>query len=199
MQLRHPARDSSTLPLSLLLPPPFGAPSGAYTASVLPTFPLLTPTRFAMKSAETLQHLVHMVLVEGITVAAASRCLRLCVRSASRYLGYFRHTGGNFHDAPERWNWHMDNATDNLWLRAVVLMAVDEQPEIFVEEMADAVNYLAEEVGAGVVVSPGTVGRIHFRNGLTRKVIERVFITRNEEHRALWVWAQWRIPLRFRV
>jgi len=81
MQLRHPARDSSTLPLSLLLPPPFGAPSGAYTASVLPTFPLLTPTRFAMKSAETLQHLVHMVLVEGITVAAAPAvCVCVCGR-----------------------------------------------------------------------------------------------------------------------
>jgi len=93
----------------------------------------------------------------------------------------------------------MDNATDNLWLRAVVLMAVDEQPEIFVEEMADAVNYLAEEVGAGVVVSPVTVGRILSRSGLTRKAIERTSITRNEEQRALLVEAQWRIPLRCRV
>jgi len=33
--------------------------------------------------------------------------------------------------------------------------------------MAEAVNYLAEVVGAGVVVSRVTVGRIHFRNDLT--------------------------------
>jgi len=65
--------------------------------------------------------------------------------------------------------------------------------------MADAVNYLAEEVGAGVEVSPVTVGRILARNGFTRKVIERAFLTRNEEQRALWVEAQWRIPLRCRV
>ena len=102
VQLRHPARDSSTLPLSLLLPPPFGAPSGAYTVTVLPTFPLLTPSRFEMRSAETRLHLVRMVLEKGITVASASRCLGLSVRSASRYLGYFRHTGGDFHYAPER-------------------------------------------------------------------------------------------------
>jgi len=199
VQLRHPARDSSTLPLSLVLPPPFEAPSGAYTATVLPTFPLLTPTRFAMKSAEKRQHLVGMVLVEGITVAAASRCLGLSVRSASRCLGYFRHTGGDFHYAPERWNRQMDNATDNPWLSAAVLTAVDEQPEIFLDEMVEAVNYLAEEVSAGVVVSPVTVRRILSRNGLTRKVIERAFITRNEEQRDLSVEAQWRIPLRCRV
>jgi len=199
VQLRHPARDSSTLPLSLLLPPPFGAPSGVYTATVLPTFPHLSPSRFAMKSAETRQHLVRMVLVEGTTVAAASRCLGLSVRSASWYLGYFRHTGCDFHYAPEGWNRHVDNASDDTWLRAAVLKAVDEQPEIFLDEMTDAVNYLAEEVGAGVVVSPGTVGRILSRNGITRKVIERAFVTRNEEQRALWVEAQWRIPLRCRV
>ena len=87
VQLRHPARDSSTLPLSLLLPPPFGAPSGAYTVTVLPTFPLLTPSRFEMRSAQTRLHLVRKVLEKGITVAAASRCLGLSVRSASRYLG----------------------------------------------------------------------------------------------------------------
>ena len=65
--------------------------------------------------------------------------------------------------------------------------------------MADAVKYLAEEVGAGVEVSAVTVGRILARNGLTREVIERAFLTRTEEQRALWVEVQWRIPLRCRV
>jgi len=93
----------------------------------------------------------------------------------------------------------MDNATDDPWLRAAVLTAVEEQPEIFLYEIADTVNYLAKEVRAGIVVSPVTVGRILFRNGITHKVIERAFVTRSEEQRALWVQAQWRNPLRCRV
>ena len=48
-------------------------------------------------------------------------------------------------------------------------------------------------------MSADTVGRILARNGLSRKVIERGFLTGNEEHRALGVEAQWRIPLRCRV
>jgi len=149
-----------------------------------------------MKSAATRQHLVRNVRVEGTTVAATSRCLGLSVRSASRYLVYFRHTGGNSHYAPERWDQHMDKATEDPWLRAAVLTAVDEQPDIFLDEMADAVNYLADEVGAGAVVSPITVGGILSRNGITRKIIERTFVTRNAEQRPVWVEAQWRISLR---
>jgi len=41
------------------------------------------------------------------------------------------------------------------------------------------VNFLADEVGAGVEVSAVTVGRILSRNGITRKVVERAFLTRN--------------------
>jgi len=65
--------------------------------------------------------------------------------------------------------------------------------------MADAVNYLGEEVGAGVEASAVTVGRILARNGLTGKVMERFFSTRNGEERALWVEAQLRVPLRCHV
>jgi len=101
-------------------------------------------------------------------VAAASRYLGLSVRWVSRYLAYFRNKGGELHYAPDRWIRHADNVCDDPWLRAAVLTAVDEQPELFLEEMADAVIYLAEEVGAGVEVSAVTVGRILARNGLTR-------------------------------
>ena len=198
VKLLHPARDSSTLPVSLLLLPCFEAPSSTYTATGLPTFSLLTPTCFAIKSVETRQHLVRVVLVEGITVAAASSRSGLSVRSASRYLGFFRHSGGDFHYAPERCKRHTDDVTDP-WLRAADLTAVDEQPEIFLDETADAVNYLAGEVGAGGVVLPVTVGRLLSRNGLTRKVMERACKMRIEEQRALWVEAQWKIPLRCRV
>ena len=49
------------------------------------------------------------------------------------------------------------------------------------EEMADAVNNLVQEVGVGVQVSAVTVGRVLSRSLLTRKVIDRAFLTRNEE------------------
>jgi len=140
-----------------------------------------------------------MVLVDGTNVAAASRYLGLSVRWVSRYLAYFRDTGGELHYAPDRWNRHADNVCDDPWLRAAVLTAVDEQPELFLEEMANAVNYLAEEVGAGVEVSAVTVGRILARNGLTRNMIECAFLNGYEEQRALWVLAQWCNPLRCRV
>jgi len=184
---------------SIAPPPAFWFACCLLCRHCAPLLPSTPPFLFPMKSAETRRHLVRMVLVEGTTVAAASRSLGLSVRSASRYLGYFRDTGDELHYAPDRWNRHADNVGDDPWLRAAALTAVDEQPELFLDEMADAVNYLAEEVGAGVEVSAVTVGRILSRNGLTRKVIERVFLSRNEEQRALWVEAQWRIPLRCRV
>lgn len=152
-----------------------------------------------MKSAETRQHLVRMVLVEGRDVASASRSLGLSTRSASRYLCYFRETGGELHYAPEQWNRHRDNIEDNAWLRAAVLTAVEEQPELFLDEMADAVNHLAAEAGPGVEVSALSVSRILSRNGFTRKVLEKAFFTRDEARRALWVEALWSIPLRCRV
>jgi len=73
------------------------------------------------------------VLVKGTTVAAASRSLRLSVLSASRYLGYLRDTGGDLHYAPDRSNRHADDVCDDSWLRAAVLTAVDEQPELFLD------------------------------------------------------------------
>jgi len=111
-----------------------------------------------MKSAETGRHLVRMVLAGGTTVAAASRSLCLSVRSASRYLGYFRDSGGELHYGQNRWNHHADNVSDDSWLRTAVLTAVDEQPDLFLDEMADAVNCLAGEVGAGVEILIVTVG-----------------------------------------
>jgi len=132
-------------------------------------------------------------------MAASSKSSGLSVRSSSRYLGYFCDAGGEIHYAPDRWNHHADIVCADPWLRAAVLTAVDEQPELFFHEIADSVNYLAEKVGAGEEVSAVTVGRILARNVLTRKVIERAFSTRNEEQGALRVEAQWRTPLRCRV
>ena len=202
-----PSRDALSLwsyvalalSFSIAPPPAFWFPCRLlcrHCAPLLPTIPLFL---FPMKSAETRRHLIRMVLVEGTTVAAASRSLGLSVRSVSRYLGCFRDTGGELHYAPNRWNHHADNVCDDPWLCAAVLTAFDEQPELFLDEMTEAVNYQAEEVGADAKVSAVPVGRILARNGLTPKVIERAFLTRKEEQRAIWVQVQWRIPVRCRV
>jgi len=50
-----------------------------------------------------------------------------------------------------------------------------------------------------VIVSLSTVARVLAHDGFTRKVIERAFVTRNEENRAAWVAAQWLVPLRCRL
>jgi len=184
---------------SIAPPPAFWFPCCLLCWYCAPLFPSTPLFPFPMKAAETRRHLVRMVLVEGTTVAAESLSLGLSVRSASRYVGYFRGTGGELHDTLYRSNRHADNVCDYPWLSAADLTAVDEQPELFLDETTDAVNYLMEEVGPGVKVSAVTVGRILSRNGLTHKVIERAFLTRNEEQRALSEEEQERIPLRCRV
>jgi len=63
-----------------------------------------------------------------------------------------------------RQNRHADNFSGDPWLGAAVLTAVHEQLEHSLDEMADAVNYLVQEVGVGVQVSAVTVGRVLSRN-----------------------------------
>jgi len=152
-----------------------------------------------MISAETREHLVKMVRQEGRGVAAAARDLRIYVRSATRFLVYFRDTGGDFHYDPDQWNRHFNNRADDPQLREAVLSTVEEQPELFLDEMTDAVNKIAAQVDGAVEVSPTTVARVLGRNGYTRKIVDRSFITRDEANRVAWVAAQWRIPLRCRV
>jgi len=86
-----------------------------------------------MISAETREHLVRMVRQEGRGVAAAARDLRIYVRSATRFLVYFRDTRGDFHYDPDQWNRHFDNRADDPQLREAVLSTVEEQPELFLD------------------------------------------------------------------
>jgi len=79
-----------------------------------------------------------------------------------------------------------------------VLLTFCRAPELFLDEMADAVNDIAARVEGAVEVAPATVARVLRRNGYMRKVVERAFITRKEANRVSWVVAQWRIPLRCR-
>jgi len=152
-----------------------------------------------MKSAETREHLVRMVRVEGRSVASAARGLNMSVRSATRFLAYFRDTGGEFHNHPAQWNRHSDNLADDPQLREAVLAPFKDQPELFLDELTDAVNEIAARVDGSLIVSLSTVARVLAHNGFTRKVIERAFVTRNEANRAAWVAAQWQVPLRCRV
>lgn len=152
-----------------------------------------------MKSAETRAHLVRMVLEQGRSVAAAAKDLNMSVRSATRFLTYFRDTGGDLHYDPARWNRHHDNLTDDPQLRDAVLTVVEEQPELFLDELTDAANVIAERVDDATEVSASSVARVLARNGYTRKVIERAFVSRNEALRVAWVATQWQIPLRCRV
>ena len=187
-QLTSPARSPKVLcPPNATISPHLPAPLCGRTAS------------HSMKSVETREHLVRMVREQGRSVASAARDLNISVRSATRFLTYFRDTGGEHHYDPAQWNRHSDNLHDDPWLRDAVLSAVEEQPELFLDTRADAVNVVAAQVDGPVEVSPTTVARVLAHNGYTRKVIERAFVTQNEAHRVAWVAAQWQIPLRCQV
>jgi len=95
----------------------------------------------------------------------------MSVRSASRFLGYYRDTGGNSHYDPVNWNRHLNNLADDPQLRDAVLSAVREQPEMFLDEMADAVDEIAAQIDGAVDVTPATVARVLKRDEYTRKVV----------------------------
>jgi len=152
-----------------------------------------------MKSEENRKTAVRMVLVDNKGVAEAARSTRMSRRSLTRFLRYFNDTGGALHYDPAMWNRHWDNRMDDPELKSVVLAAVTAEPEIFLDEIAVAVSHVAGLVQGVAEVSNNTVCRLLARNGFTRKVIEKAFITRNEARRLLWVEEQWKIPLRCRV
>jgi len=141
---------------------------------------------------------VEMVREHGRSVVAAPHDLNVSIRSASRFLAYSRDTG-DYHYDPSRWIRHEDNIMVDPQLREAVLTAVEEQPELFLDESADAVRVIGEHVNDDVDVCPSTVARVLAHNGYTRKVTERAFISRNEANRLAWVPAQWQVPLRCHV
>jgi len=152
-----------------------------------------------MRSVETREHLVRVARKQARSVASAARDLNISVRSATRCLPYFRDTGGEFHYDPAQWNRHSYDLRDDPGMREAVLSAVEKQPELFLDELTDAVNVVAAQVDGEVEVSPTHAARVLSHNGYIQKVIERAFRTQNEAHRVAWVAAQWQIPLRCRV
>lgn len=152
-----------------------------------------------MKSKETRTHLLRMVLEDGVPVQTAAAQLRMSRRSASRFLSYFEETGGATHYKPDTWNRHKDNVQDDEAVKQAVLDAVTVQPELFLDEIAAAIAHVERVVGVGAGVSASSISRVLSHNGITRKVLEKKFFSRNEAQRVAWVGAQWDIPLRCRV
>jgi len=136
---------------------------------------------------------------QGLSVTAAAYDLNVSVRSATLFLVYISDTGDEYHYEPAMWNRNRDNLTDDPQLREAVLLTVEEQPEQFLDEMADAVSEIAAQVDEAVVVSPATVRRVLTCNGYTHKVCERAVTTRKEANRVAWVAPQSQIPLDCRV
>jgi len=88
---------------------------------------------------------------------------------------------------------------DDPELKSVVLAAVTAEPELFMDDIAVAVSHVAGLMQGIAEVSNNIVCGVLARNGCTRMVIEKAFITRNEARWLLWVEEQWKIPLRSRV
>jgi len=76
---------------------------------------------------------------------------------------------------------------------------VEQYPEVYLDKISDFIGRVQALLGTDFSISPSSVSRILAANGITRKVIETCFISRNELSRAQWVHSQWDIPLRARV
>jgi len=152
-----------------------------------------------MNSQEKREHRVRMVRKDGCSVTATARDRGISVWSTTCFLRNFLDLGGGFYNDPAQWNRHLDNSADDPQLRDAVLSTVRREPELFLDEMAAAVEDIAAQVDGAVEVSQATVARVLGRDGYTCKFVERAFITRNEASRVACVAAQWHIPLRCRV
>jgi len=86
------------------------------------------------------------------------------VRSATRVLTYFRNTAVQYYCHSTQWNRHLDDLHDTPRLRHAVLSDVKEQPELFLDELADAVNVGAVQVTRAVEVCSLTVARVLAHN-----------------------------------
>jgi len=151
-----------------------------------------------MKAADPRRLAVSLHLDDGQSLESAAQNTRMSRRSLTRFLSNVAETG-DVHYAPEKWNTHADNFLRCPDLRSAVLVAVEQCPEAFLDEISDFVTHLHQLLGDDFSISPSSVSRVLAAHGFTRKVIESAFISRNELARARWVHDQWDIPLRARV
>ena len=159
---------------------------------------LLAALFFLMKTIEVRRLAVALHSQDGQSVARAAANAYMSRRTLSRFLAYVEETGDVHYDLVN-WNKHADNQTRCPDLRAAVLYAVEQCPEVYLDEITDFVARVQALLGTDFSVSVSSVSRVLAANGITRKVIETCFISRNELTRAQWVHSQWDFPLRTRV
>jgi len=123
-----------------------------------------------MKSAPMRQLAVSLHLNDGQSLETAARNTRMSRRTLTRFLAYVEETG-EVHYAPKKWITNADSFLECADLRSVVLFAVEQCPETFLNEVLDFVRNLPHRLGEDVVISPSSVFLILAANGLTRKVI----------------------------
>jgi len=151
-----------------------------------------------MKSASICWLAVSLHLEDCQSLETAAHNTRMSRRTLTRLLEYVEDTG-EVRYAPAKWNTHAGSFLKCLDLRSAVLFAVEQCPEAFLDEASDYVTIFHQLLGDDVSISPSSLSRILSANGLTRQVIEIVFIKRNELERAHCVLDQWDISLRARV
>jgi len=159
---------------------------------------LLAALFFLMKTIEVRRLAVALHSQDGQSVARAAANAYMSRRTLSRFLAYVEETGDVHYDLVN-WNKHADNQTRCPDLRAALLYAVEQCPEVCLDENTDFVARVQALLGTDCSVSASSVSRILAANGIKRKVIETCFTSRNELTRAQWVHSQWDFPLRTRV
>jgi len=151
-----------------------------------------------MKKPEVRRLAVALHVDNGQSVRRAAANAHMSRRTPTCFLSYVEETGDVHYDL-EKWNKHEDARTRCPDLRAAVLFAVEQYPEVYLDKISDFIGRVQALLGTDFSISPSSVSRILAANGITRKVIETCFISRNELSRAQWVHSQWDIPLRARV
>jgi len=148
----------------------------------------------AMKKPEVRLLAVALHVDNWQSVRRAAANANMWRRTLTRFLSYVEETG-NVHYDLEKWNKHEDAHTRCPDLRAAVSFSVEQYPAVYLDEISDFIGRVQTLLGTDFSISPSSVSRILAANGITRKVIETCFISRNELSRAQWVHSQARSQL----
>ena len=116
-------------------------------------------------------------------VAFMAAELRICLRSAERFLLYQR-VNADIQPNMETRRLHEDTVRRHHGICGAVCAAVEAYPEAFLDEATVFVNEVQNLMEEHVRVSPESVRRALAANGFTCKVIETNFRQRSEAARA---------------
>jgi len=159
---------------------------------------LLAALFLLIKTTEVRRLAVALHSQDGQIRAVSAANAHMSRRTLTCFLAYVEETGDVDYDL-EKWNSHADNQTRCPDVRAAVLYAVEYCPEVYLDEIKDFVSRVQAFLRTDCSESVSSVSRILAANGITRKVIETCFISRNELTIAQWFHSQCDFPLRTRV